>query len=73
MIFRPNLFGKICFVLFSCLEYWFVVRPIVIWLRTYYILIDILIYFIVQVLCAIISVELIWKILRLYERKVHKN
>jgi hypothetical protein len=61
--FHPNLFGKVCFVIFCILEYLFVVIPITKLLLTHYVIIDIFIWLTVICVCAYVSVELIWKLL----------
>lgn len=65
--FKPNLLGKITFVLICCLEYLFVVCPIVRFLTTKWLLIDFLIWLTVMIGCAYITVELIWKFLKLWK------
>ncbi len=67
MAFKPNLFGKICFVLICCLEYLFVVCPITRFLSTKWLLIDLLIWFSAILIFGYITVEFIWKFLKLWE------
>ena len=64
--FTPNLFGKVCFVLLSIIEYLFVVIPITKILLTHILIIDLMIYVLVMFLCGLITSNLIWKILKLW-------
>lgn len=64
MKFVPNLLGKITFVLICCLEYLFVVCPIVRFLSTKWLSIDILIFLTVMFGCGYITVKCIWKFLK---------
>lgn len=64
MNFTPNLLGKITFVLICCLEYLFVVCPIVRFLSTKWLLIDMLIFLTVMFGCAYITLKFILKFLK---------
>lgn len=65
--FKPNLFGKICFVIFCIVEYLILVQLFKL-IKTNIIWIDFPMWIGMLTVGGILSANLIWKLLKLYEK-----
>ena len=65
--FKPNLLGRITFVIICCLEYFFIFTPIIRYLSTGILIIDFVTWISVMIGLAYVTTELIWKFLNLWK------